>query len=112
MKPSPFNRKHVNVQLDEIYIAIGSRHLIEISTNVGKTIITIPNFTINRLYKSFPNGWFIIVLTCFNHITCVAVINLQYLNHLTTGHEMSRCHSRPLPKSVWEMRLGHEVTVK
>jgi hypothetical protein len=36
--------QHVNVQLDEIYIAIGSRHLIEISTNVGKTIINHPQF--------------------------------------------------------------------
>ena len=29
--------------------------------NADKTIINHPNFTINRWYKPFPNGWFIIV---------------------------------------------------
>ena len=43
-------------------------HLLSIS-NVGKIIVNNPPvITINRRYKLFPNGWFILVLTTLNHI--------------------------------------------
>ena len=46
--------------------------------NMGKTIINHPNH--HRRYKPFPNGWFIIVLTCFNHIIINHPFILGYIS--------------------------------
>ena len=46
--------------------------------NMGKTIKNNPNH--HRRYKTFPNRWFIIVLTCFNHIIINHPFILGYIS--------------------------------
>ena len=38
--------------------------------NIRINVVTIPQITINRWYKPFPNGWFMIVLSTLQVMKC------------------------------------------